>query len=157
MPRRFNTIVTSSAGYPRDKTYYQTIKGMVTPLDILEPGGTLIIASECSEGLGSGEFRECQERLVKAGPDAFLQALLSKSLADIDEWATEMLLKPTRIGRVQLYSTGLSGEERWLSGVDLVDSVDHAIRESINQSRDQAVAVIPEGPYVVPFYAPHIA
>ena len=33
-----------------DKTYYQTIKGMVTPLDILEPGGTLIIASDCSEG-----------------------------------------------------------------------------------------------------------
>ena len=53
----FSTVVTSSAGYPLDKTYYQTIKGMVTPLDILEPGGTLIIASECSEGFGSAEFR----------------------------------------------------------------------------------------------------
>ena len=52
-PRKFKTVVTSSAGYPLDKTYYQTIKGMVTPLDILEPGGTLIIASECSEGFGS--------------------------------------------------------------------------------------------------------
>ena len=51
--RRFTTVVTSAAGYPLDKTYYQTIKGMVTPLDILEPGGTLIIASECSEGFGS--------------------------------------------------------------------------------------------------------
>ena len=57
-PRKFKTLVTSSAGYPLDKTYYQTIKGMVTPLDILEPGGTLIIASECSEGFGSEEFRE---------------------------------------------------------------------------------------------------
>ena len=53
-------IVTSSAGYPLDKTYYQTVKGMVTPLDILEPGGTLIIASACSEGFGSPEFREAQ-------------------------------------------------------------------------------------------------
>ena len=33
--RRFGTVVTSSAGYPLDKTYYQTVKGMVTPLDIL--------------------------------------------------------------------------------------------------------------------------
>src|SRR3974390_1195887 len=33
VPRRFRTIVTSSAGYPLDKTYYQTVKGMVTPLD----------------------------------------------------------------------------------------------------------------------------
>lgn len=35
---RFSTVVTSSAGYPLDKTYYQTVKGMVTCLGILEPG-----------------------------------------------------------------------------------------------------------------------
>src|SRR5882757_7488131 len=45
-PRKFKTVITSSAGYPLDMTYYQTIKGMVTPMDILAPGGTLIIASE---------------------------------------------------------------------------------------------------------------
>ena len=50
-PRKFKTVVTSSAGYPLDKTYYQTVKGMVTPLDILEPGGTLIIASRMFRGL----------------------------------------------------------------------------------------------------------
>ena len=54
--RKFKTILTSAAGYPLDKTYYQTIKGMVTPMDILEPGGTLVIASACSEGFGSDEF-----------------------------------------------------------------------------------------------------
>jgi hypothetical protein len=35
--RKFKTVVTSSAEYPLDKTYYQTIKGMVTPMDILSP------------------------------------------------------------------------------------------------------------------------
>ena len=29
--RRFGTVVTSSAGYPLDQTYYQAVKGMVTP------------------------------------------------------------------------------------------------------------------------------
>ena len=38
VPQRFPTVVTSSAGYPLDKTYYQTVKGMVTCLGILEPG-----------------------------------------------------------------------------------------------------------------------
>lgn len=33
--RRFHTVVTSSAGYPLDQTYYQTVKAMVTPLDVL--------------------------------------------------------------------------------------------------------------------------
>ena len=41
--RRYRTVVTSAAGYPLDKTYYQTVKRMVGPLDILEPGGTLAV------------------------------------------------------------------------------------------------------------------
>jgi nickel-dependent lactate racemase len=151
--RRFATVVTSSAGYPLDKTYYQTVKGMVTPLDILAPGGTLIIASECSEGLGSAEFRASQARLVQLGPERFLATLTAKSLAEIDEWQTEMQLKPMRLGRVQLYTTGLDAEERRLTGVDLVDSVDAAVAASIAGHADPAVAVIPEGPYVAPIHA----
>ena len=150
VPRRFRTVVTSSAGYPLDKTYYQTIKGMVTPLDILEPGGTLIIASECSEGFGSPEFRESQSRLVDLGPDRFLATLSAKTLADVDEWQTEMQLKPLRVGRVQLYSNGLDAEEERITAVEMVRSLDEAVARSIAESGDTAVAVIPEGPYVIP-------
>jgi nickel-dependent lactate racemase len=151
--RRFKTIVTSAGGYPLDETYYQTVKGMVTPIDILEPGGTLIIASECSEGFGSAEFRTAQARLVQIGPEAFLTGLLKKSLADIDEWQTQMQLKPARLGRVQLYTTGLTPSERRLTGVESVESLDQAILASTVRAKDDAVAVIPEGPYVVPFQA----
>ena len=150
--RKFNTIVTSSAGYPLDKTYYQTIKGMVTAIDILEPGGTLIIASECSEGFGSREFREAQSRLVELGSERFLATLTAKSLAEIDEWQTEMQLKPMRVGRIQLYTTGLDAEERRITGVELVPSVDQAIAASVASHGDPAVAIIPEGPYVIPVY-----
>lgn len=150
--RRFGTLVTSSAGYPLDKTYYQTVKGMVTPLDILAPGGTLIIASQCSEGFGSPEFKEAQKRLVQLGPERFLATLTAKSLAEIDEWQTEMQLKPMRKGRIQLYTTGLDAELRALTGVEIVDSVDAAIAASIARTGDANVAVIPEGPYVVPVY-----
>ena len=152
--RRFKTVVTSSAGYPLDKTFYQTIKGMVTPLDILEPGGTLIIASECSEGFGSAEFREAQSRLVELGPDRFLATLSAKTLADIDEWQTEMQLKPLRVGRVQLYTTSLDDEERRHTAVDVVASLDEAVASAIADSGDDAVAIIPEGPYVIPVYEP---
>ena len=153
LPRRFNTVVTSSAGYPLDKTYYQTVKGMVTPIDILEHGGTLIIASACSEGFGSKPFREAQKKLVEFGPERFLATLTAKSLADIDEWQTEMQLKPMRVGRIQLYTTGLGDEDRKLTAVDVIDSVDEAIAASIAQHGDRAVAIIPEGPYIVPYYA----
>jgi nickel-dependent lactate racemase len=148
--RRFGTVLTSAAGYPLDKTYYQTVKGMVTPLDVLAPGGTLIIASECSEGLGSQEFRAAQERLVALGPDAFLATLSGKDLADVDEWQTEMQLKPMRQGRVQLYSTGLAREDRPLTAVDVVDDLTAAVRASMDRTGDRGVAVIPDGPYVIP-------
>jgi lactate racemase len=151
-PRKFRTVVTSSAGYPLDKTYYQTIKGMVTPMDILEPGGSLIIASACSEGFGSEEFRAAQRRLIELGPDKFLATLTAKSLADVDEWQTEMQLKPMRVGRISLYTSGLSDEERALTGVETIANLDETIARSIALAEDPCVAVIPEGPYVVPYF-----
>ena len=153
VPRRFSTVVTSAAGYPLDKTYYQTVKGMVTPLDILQPGGTLIIASDCSEGVGSAEFRAAQQRLIELGPDAFLQTLIDKQLADVDEWQTEMQLKPMRVGNIALYSQGMSDADHALTGVERVHNLTSAIHDSIEQHDDPAVAVVPEGPYVVPFFS----
>ncbi len=153
VPRRFKTVVTSAAGFPLDRTYYQTVKGMVTPLDIVAHGGNLIVAAECSGGMGSAEFRASQARLVELGPEAFLQTLLAKRFADVDEWQTEMQLKPMRVANVQLYAPGLSGADRALTGVAAIDSVDAAIRASIAQHGDDAVAVIPEGPYVIPHAA----
>src|SRR4030065_1479227 len=107
LPRRFKTIVTTSAGYPLDRTYYQTVKGMVSVLDILEPGGTMIIASECSEGMGSGEFVAAPRLLCEGGPDRFMSTLSGRDKAHIDEWKTEMLVKDLRVGNIKLYTTGL--------------------------------------------------
>jgi lactate racemase len=150
--RRFATVVTSAAGYPLDKTYYQTVKGMVGPLDILAPGGTLLIASECSEGMGSPEYVEAQRRLLAHGPEGFLAAIEQKRFADIDEWQTEMQLKPMRRGRIGLYTGGLAGADRELTGVEMIDSLERAVAESVARSGDAHIAVIPEGPYVVPVY-----
>ncbi len=149
--RRFKTVVTSAAGYPLDKTYYQTVKGMVTPLGILADGGTLIIASECSEGVGSPEFRAAQERLVALGPERFLETLTAKSLAEIDEWQTEMQLKPMRVGQIQLYAPDLADTDHAVTGVERVDDLPAAITAATAHHNDPNVAIIPEGPYVVPF------
>ena len=149
--RRFKTVVTSAAGYPLDKTYYQTVKGMVTPLGILADGGTLIIASECSEGVGSPEFRAAQERLVALGPERFLETLTAKSLAEIDEWQTEMQLKPMRVGQIQLYAPDLAGTDHAVTGIERIDDLPAAIAAAAAHHNDPNVAIIPEGPYVVPF------
>jgi len=153
VPRRFSTVVTSAAGFPLDATYYQTVKGMVMPMDILAPGADLIIASACTEGMGSPEFCAAQARLVANGPDGFLASILPKRFADVDEWQTEMQVKPMRVANIHLYTDGLDEADRALTGVNLIDSIEHAVARSIERSGDRAVAVIPEGPYVVPYHA----
>ena len=149
-PKRYSTVVTSAAGYPLDQTYYQTVKGMVNPMGILAQDANLIIASECAEGLGSAAYRASQQRLLHDGPAAFRARILNKRLADIDEWETEMQLKSQRLANVKLYTTGLSDDERALTGVEIIDSVDAAIEDSVRTTGDSAIAIIPEGPYVVP-------
>jgi nickel-dependent lactate racemase len=151
VPRRFHTVVTSAAGYPLDKTYYQTVKGMVAPLDILAPGGNLVVVSECSEGMGSREYVAAQERLIGLGPGGFWESIRGKRFADVDEWQTQMQLKPMRAGRVHLYS-GLAPADRARTGVNVVASAEAAVLESVRGAGDRAIAVIPEGPYVVPVY-----
>ncbi|MFN0316049.1 MAG: nickel-dependent lactate racemase [Burkholderiales bacterium] len=151
--RRFPTVLTSAAGYPLDKTYYQTVKGMVSPVNILEPGGNLFIASECSEGIGSHEYASAQRRLIGLGVDGFDSAIARKDHADIDEWQTQMQLKPMRAGAVHLYTTGLTAEDRSLTGVNMTGSLLESLTQCVESSPGKALAVIPEGPYVVPVLA----
>lgn len=156
LERQFQTLVTSAAGYPLDKTYYQTVKGMVAPIQILADGGRMIIASACEEGLGSPEYRESQSRLIALGRQGFLDRIRPMPLADIDGWQTHMLLRTLAVGNVSLYSQGLKGTERELTGVQMVDSIEDAIEASVSQSGDKAIAIIPEGPYVIPTHSKRV-
>lgn len=154
VPRRFKTILTTSAGYPLDKTYYQTVKGMVGVIDILEPGGTIIIASACSEGFGSREFLAAQQLLCRVGPEEFMRILNRREKAMVDEWQTEMLLKATRVGRVQLYTEGLTSEDRRDIFVESVTSLEKAVEQAVARHGQTDIGVVPEGPYVIPLYQP---
>jgi nickel-dependent lactate racemase len=152
--RQFATLLTSAAGYPLDKTYYQTVKGMVAPLQILAEGGRMIIASRCEEGIGSPEYRESQSRLKELGSRDFLQRIERMPLADIDGWQTHMLLRSLAVGNISLFSEGIPASDRDLTCVEMVDSIERAIEQSVSQSGDRSIAVIPEGPYVIPVYSP---
>jgi hypothetical protein len=51
-----------------------------------------------------------------------------------------------------LFSEGIEGSDRELTGVEMIDSIEQAIEQSVAASGDKSVAVIPEGPYVIPVY-----
>jgi nickel-dependent lactate racemase len=153
--RKFSTILTSAGGFPLDKTYYQTVKGMVAPLDILAPGGRVVILSECSEGMGSANFLEAQRWLVGSGRRGFLKKIGEKDHVPlIDQWQTEKLVEALERGQVVLFSENLEENDWLLTGVHRTHDPANAVLDGIQQSRDPHVAVISEGPYVIPLYKP---
>ncbi len=151
--RKYRTVITSGGGYPLDKTYYQTVKGMVGAMPLLEAGGNIVIFSECSEGMGSKEYVAAQRLLNQLGAGGFRKSVLAKSRAAIDEWQTEMQLKPMELGKIHLFSD-LSSSDRTLTGVSCPEDgllpLDFIRR--IAGPSGTSIAVIPEGPYVIPRY-----
>ena len=57
VPEPVDIVVTSSAGYPLDTTFYQSVKGMVCAMPIVKQGGTIIVAASMTEGIGSAPFQ----------------------------------------------------------------------------------------------------
>ena len=49
--RPFDIVVTTNSGYPLDQNLYQAVKGMSAAAEIVRPGGTIICAAECRDGL----------------------------------------------------------------------------------------------------------
>jgi nickel-dependent lactate racemase len=142
-------VVTSSAGYPLDTTFYQTVKGMVGVLDILKEGGTIVIASGCADGVGSAEF----ERLLRETTDldAFISSIQQPGVFTIDQWEVEELIKALRKARIYLYTGGMTPEDVRSYLVEPIPSVEAGIARALERHGPGAtIAAVPKGPYVMP-------
>jgi hypothetical protein len=82
-----------------------------------------------------------------------LNSIRNKPLADIDGWQSQMQTRATSVGRVLLYSPNLSLSDQQATGIEMIESIEQAISNSIAQNQDANVAFIPEGPYVIPLLA----
>lgn len=143
-----DVVVTGAAGYPLDATWYQAIKGIVGAMDILKPGGTIILAASCSEGLGCREFEEIAERFSTI--DEFMDAIIAERFFILNQWQLEELGKALRRGRVKVVSDGLPAEVFRRFYVEPVPSLDGAIEDALAEyGPETSVAVMPEGPYVL--------
>ncbi|MFA6449681.1 MAG: nickel-dependent lactate racemase [bacterium] len=145
-------VITSSAGYPLDKTYYQTIKGMVGALNIVKNSGTVIIASECSEGMGNDTFIDCLKHFGEIKDiDAFVAHIAKPENFTPDQWQVEKLLLALRKADSILVSGGLSDSQKAMAQVKTADTLDAALAMTLaTHGAGARVAVIPEGPYVIP-------
>jgi nickel-dependent lactate racemase len=148
VPEPVDIVVTSSAGYPLDTTFYQSVKGMVGALPIVKPGGTIILAASMSEGIGSAPFQSLFRD--NSSIEMFMDRLLGGDYFVMDQWQLEEMAKVSRRAKIKVVSDGLSPETLARLFVEPASSVEAAVAESLAEyGEDATIAVIPKGPYVV--------
>lgn len=145
-------VVTSAAGHPLDATWYQAVKGLLGALPIVKRGGTIILAASLSEGLGSPEF----VRLLRENPDLaeFKRRILGGDYFVLDQWQLEEFAKVIEKCKVKVVTGGVDAQALKLCHVEAASSVEAAVADGLAEYGPAArVAVIPKGPYVLPFVA----
>ncbi len=152
IPAPCDVVVTSSAGYPLDATFYQAIKGLTGVLPIVKEGGTIVIAASLSEGIGSPEFRRLFSE--NADVETFMRKILGKEYFVLDQWQLEKLAHVRRKARPRFVTTGLSADVLHGLFVESAPSVESAVAEALSEYGPNArIAVVPKGPYVMPVVA----
>lgn len=144
-----DVVVTTCAGYPLDLTFYQAVKGMVGALPAVKPGGTIVIASECAEGLGSRHFADTL--LDSEDLEAFVARTYDPAFFVPDQWEVHELLKAVRHAEVMVYSQSIPSETLSRCFVTPIESVEAGVAQALDRhGPDARIIVIPKGPYVLP-------
>src|SRR4029453_1872552 len=99
----FDIVITSNSGYPLDMNLYQGVKGMSAAARIVKPGGLIIIACECSEGVpADSPF----ERLLRetSSPEEILALLMQPGFQRAEQWQAQIQSLISKRARIVLYS-----------------------------------------------------
>ncbi|OAI56375.1 hypothetical protein AYO49_00820 [Verrucomicrobiaceae bacterium SCGC AG-212-N21] len=146
----FDIVITSNSGYPLDMNLYQGVKGMSAAARILKPGGLLILAAECSEGIPTGSPFDKLLR-ESSGADDILQKLAEPGFVRAEQWQAQIQSLIIKRARILLHSKLGDADVRAAHLVPCRD-IGKAVQEELARVGDGArIAVLPQGPLTIPY------
>lgn len=145
-------VITSNCGYPLDQNLYQAVKGMSAAAQIVEKGGLIIVVARCNDGFPKhGNFLKML--FDYPSPQAFLDALNTPGFSEQDQWQNQLLSLIQLRARVAVYSELDAGELK-RANMEPIDNLNNFIRQEIEAlGSSSSVAVMPEGPMTIPYFA----
>ena len=152
--REVDIVVASCGGHPLDLSYYQSAKGFTGAMHICKRGGTVILLSACSRGLGKPEYAElCREvGSMEDFLDRFVQgdAEAQRCALRIDQWQLHNVTRALRKCHCSLVDAGLTPEQRSVLMHPATESFEEALADALARHGPEAtIAVIPKGPNVL--------
>jgi nickel-dependent lactate racemase len=152
VPHRYDVVVTSNGGYPLDQNLYQCIKGLSAAVLITKPRGTIVMCAECSDGFPDhGNFKD----IVRARTSArdLLAMIEAPGYSLYDQWAAQSQALVLLQARVALCSS-LPDEAVRSALLEPTHDPAGFVRAALDAAGPGATcAVLPNGPYVVPYVA----
>jgi len=144
-----DVVVTTNFGYPLDRNLYQAVKGMAAAETLVKPGGFIIIASECRDGVGHPNF---QTLLTESKtPEALSQRIMEPGFFMVDQWEAQVMARILTKARVIVVTGGIKPETLIRMHVTPAQSVEEALEIVGGElGRKPEVCVIPEGPSTIP-------
>jgi nickel-dependent lactate racemase len=146
----FDVVVTSNSGYPLDLNLYQAVKGMSAAARIVRPGGAIVLAAECWDGVPDhGDYKELL--WTSASPEALLMRIRQPGFFRQDQWEAQIQAQTQRKARVYLYSDGLDDEQTRRAWLEPCHDIGATVETLLEGYGPQArVCVLPEGPQTIP-------
>ncbi|HEX3572589.1 MAG TPA: nickel-dependent lactate racemase [Acidobacteriaceae bacterium] len=145
LPEMVDAVITSSAGYPLDLTFYQTAKGITAAQHIVKRGGRILLLGECTEGIGSPEFAEKLRSF--SSEREYLESIANQPVVP-DQWQLEKVALVGMDRQLFFYTPGVTADEIGAYGERYFLSPEDAVAAVLDGlPPDARVAVIPEGPY----------
>jgi nickel-dependent lactate racemase len=146
----FDIVVTTNSGYPLDQNLYQAVKGMTAGATIVRPGGTIICAAECRDGLPRhGQYAELLA--ARSSPEQLLEMIAATSRTVPDQWQVQLQARVQQRARVLLKSSGLTAEEVRLAHLEPIDDVQTTVDRLLAEDPAARLCVLPQGPQTIPY------
>ena len=147
----FDVVVTTNSGYPLDLNLYQAVKGMSAAAQIVKPGGAIVAAAECWDGLPEhGNYKDIL-RMVDSS-DGLLDLIERPDFRMHDQWQAQVQALIQKRARVYLKADGLSPDQVRAAHLtpicDLGETVHRLMRE---YGSGATLAVLPQGPQTIPY------
>jgi nickel-dependent lactate racemase len=153
LPHEYDVVVTTNSGYPLDLNLYQAVKGMKAAAPLLKPGGALITAADCWDGIPYGSRMEAVLRQVKT-PEEIIAGIDDGPYAGMDQWQLLLYAQILQKGAVYLKTSHLSHDDVRACLAVPCDDVSATLRSLLDHYGPESMAcILPEGPQTVPYVA----
>jgi lactate racemase len=148
---QFDIVLTTNSGYPLDLNLYQTVKGMSAAAQVVKPGGTIIAAAECWDGIP--EHGLYGQLLREAGsPKAVLDMVCAPGFLKQDQWQAQLQAQIQLKAEVYVYSENLSDSQIESALLRPCRSIEKTVGRLLKTyGADASICVLPEGPQTIPY------